>query len=449
MTGGASQPDVEQNIKTSRDDIDLEPIPKKRKPRWASIVICLLTATGIIAYGFIKKTVLHYKEVNDLSPNLLKAIKNGTILIYTKEEKETYPVLFNLGLGLLAIILGTFVDRLSLVVEELGQFRRRYKRNILKVLKSCLSGISWPAIIVIVVLGSISLFLARNTSFKLGDLIYILGGIGVGPLITHLLNLNTQSDADVSRLVEEKRLYSAYTIAWNYYFHNLRKVLQVFNESFADMNTSVLDQETDEEDAQPIIQLSWKKLILLIPHDCKTKDNLAEVDSHIRKITDISKDGLNLPVYGLTSNDTEHRYVILYAKEPLETLKEMSITERIKAVHEKDCENQVMLLYRTLVYDILETPLDDACNDMCLVVPIKAENTSRLQNGGLVKLIMSKVRTEKSASRTGKQLDNFIKPSPAKKTGKPLDESHRKKMKQNRKKNVCLFSIVILCKLAD
>ena len=95
--------------------------------------------------------------------------------------------------------------------------------------KACFSGISWPAVVVIFLVGAISLVLARKTSFKLGDLVYILGGIGVGPLVTHLLNLNTQSEVDVSRLLEEKRLYPAYTIAWNYHFQYLKKALPIYS----------------------------------------------------------------------------------------------------------------------------------------------------------------------------------------------------------------------------
>jgi hypothetical protein len=102
--------------------------------------------------------------------------------------------------------------------------------------KACFSGISWPAVIVIFLVGAISLVLAGKTSFKLGDLVYILGGIGVGPLVTHLLNLNTQSEVDVSRLLEEKRLYPAYTIAWNYHFQYLKKALPIFNECFSESN---------------------------------------------------------------------------------------------------------------------------------------------------------------------------------------------------------------------
>ena len=93
MVGGGSSQNAEQNSETSQDDLDREPIPKKRKPRLASLFICLFTATGIIAYGFVEKSVFEYKP-----------IKNVSTIFYIMEEKETYPVFFNLGLGLLGII---------------------------------------------------------------------------------------------------------------------------------------------------------------------------------------------------------------------------------------------------------------------------------------------------------------------------------------------------------
>jgi hypothetical protein len=273
------------------------------------------------------------------------------------EEKETYPVLFNLGLGLLSIILGTFADRFSLIFEELSQLRSRYNQSIVEMCKACFSGISWPAVLVIFLVGAISLVLARMTSFKLGDLVYILGGIGVGPLVMHLLNLNIQSEVDISRLLEERRLYPAYTIAWNYYFHYLKKALPIFNECFSESNIPVQDQGTGQgstdQSAQPKVQLRLKELIVIIPHNCKMKNNLEELDNHIRKITDIGNNGYNFPVYALTHNGKEDQYVVVFANEPLETIKEMSKCERIKAIHENECE-RVQVLYETLQFEILK-----------------------------------------------------------------------------------------------
>ena len=436
MTPGSLPQNIQHNRQISQ--LEWKPIPKKRKQRLATIIICLLTATGIIVYGFYNNTELKYELVEDVSAAKILAIKNGTLKIYTCHEKHSYPVLFNLGLGLLAIILGTFVDRLSLVLEEMCQLQSRYNGKILVVFKACFSGISWPGIIVIVVLGSISLAIGKKMTFELGNLIYILGGIGVGPLITHFLNLNTLSEVDISRLVEEKHLYPAYTVAWDYYFHYLKKVLPKFNESFTE--SSVPEQI---QTVQQKVPLSLKKMILLISHDCKTKDNLYELDNHIRKIDDKIIDGYKFPVYGLTSKEREYKLVILFAKEPLETLKEMSKSERIKTIHEDDCEEQVKLLYRTLASEILTSPINEECNDMCVLVPIMAENATSLQNGGLVKLIIAKIKADECPDKPQKQ-EGFMKASvpPGRTVQRQQTREILKSHTTTRDKGMCQYKIL-------
>ena len=415
MTARNSSQDVEhvqQDVQTSLEDLDQEPIPNKRKRRLVSFIICFITATGIVAYGFIEKSVLEYNAVSDVSSATLEAIKNGSMIVYTQEENVTYPVLFHLGLGLLSIIFGTFIDRFSLVLEELCHFKSRYNRSAVKLFKACFSGISWSAVGVVILIAAVSLILAMKTSFKFSYIIYILGGIGVGPLVVHLLNLNAQSEVDVSRLLEEQRKYPGYAIAWHYYFHYLKKALPVFDQIFTESDNPVQDEgmneRSSEETAEVKVQLSFKKLILLISHDCKTKDNLEQLDKNITRIDIKRSSGYEFPVYSLLSDGKQHKFVVMYAKEALETLKEMSKSERIKAIHEEQYKHEVKLLCRTLVSEILNDPLDDECSGMCVVVPIMAQHTSSLQNGGLVKLIMTCVKTDKR----GEQLTSFMKASP-------------------------------------
>ncbi|CAB4028011.1 ankyrin repeat domain-containing 42-like, partial [Paramuricea clavata] len=117
------------------------------------------------------------------------------------------------------------------------------------------------------------------------------------------------------------------------------------------------------------------------------------------------KQWIQFPVYGLKYNGEEHIYVVLYTNEHLETLKEMSKSERSKAIHQNECENQVKLFYRTLESEILTDPLDDyPCTN----------DGRKLKNGGLVKL-MTKVKADECALKH-EQLDGFIKaPTPTKK----------------------------------
>ena len=427
----AAEENSKQNEnQTSKDGPDRKPIPTKRKPRIVSIIICFAAASGIIAYGFKEKTAFEYNAVHDLSAIKLEKIKNGTIKIYTREEKDSYPVLFNLGLGLLALILGTVVDRLSLVCEEMFQFRSRYENDILEVLKSCFSGVSWLAVLVVFAVGAISVIVARKNSLHLGHWMYILGGIGVGPLITHLLNLNTLCDVDISRFLEEKKLHPANILAWSYYFNSLKGTIATFNELFCNSDIPVQIQSTTDETAQTKVQLSSDKLILLISHNCRTKQDLSECDSHIRKIGEKRRDGHTFPVYGFTSNGTEHKYVALFAEEPLETLREMGKYERIKAIPEKERKYQAELLYKTLVWDILKDPLSEQCCDKCILVPIIAENAISLQNGGLVTLIMAKVREDESGVLGHEETDAFMKATTPKTKQIYTQENDEKQMKK-------------------
>ena len=405
--------DIEQNSETQINDIVWEDVPTKRK-RWrtrlASFVICSCTAIGIIIYGFVKSKTIEYKSVSDLSPTKLEAIKNGSIIIYTREEKESYTVFLNLGLGLLAIILGTFVDRLSLIFEELFHFKSRYNKSTWNMLKACFSGISLGAVfgVALIVIISIAIALAKKSTFELRYLTYILSGIGVGPLVMHLLNLNTQSEVHISTILEEKETYIANGLAWSYYFNYLAKALPKFRERFPDDSSTSVQQGTQT-------RLSLNKLILLISHDCDTVDNLANQDNHITKETEIDDDIYKFPVYKFPYNGKTYSFVIKYVRQPLETLQKMSQYERIKALREKQRDYQVKLLCRTLS-EIVKDPLHKECKGKCILVPIKAKFNESLQNGGLVNAIMHKVNADKC---TPEHVDGFIVVPPIPKTKQP------------------------------
>ena len=132
------------------NDIEWEKLPEERKKRtrWISVVVCILTTTAITAQGFTKRPAFEYKtvNVNDISTTELEATKNGTIIIHTKEEKDTLPILLNLGTGLVAIMVGTVFHSLCLISEEPFHVECRHNGNCHKMLKACFDGILWPAI---------------------------------------------------------------------------------------------------------------------------------------------------------------------------------------------------------------------------------------------------------------------------------------------------------------
>ena len=164
--------------------------------------------------------------------------------------------------------------------------------------------------------------------------------------------------------------------------------------------------ECSDRDTQPKIQLSSKKLILLFSDNYKKEVELVDLDNHISKITDICVAGYKFPVFGLKYNGNEYKYVILYAEEPLESIKRIRDFERSKLVHVDQVKDQVKLLYRTLVSEILIK--DNYCRNKC--IPILMSAAQSLENGGLVKLIMGYVKTEECASNAKEHTKSHAPP---------------------------------------
>ena len=168
-------------------------------------------------------------------------------------------MLFNLGFGLLGIFLGTFVDRLCTVIEELFQYKSRYSKDIHVLFKSCFSGINWFTVLVVLgVLGG-SIGFGHRTSPTYADLIYVLGGIGIGPLVIRLLNLNTNSKVEVSRILEEKEMYPGHTLAWSYFFNHLMPAINALSDRIKEIENPSHVPKRNE------VKLSLNKLLLLLP----------------------------------------------------------------------------------------------------------------------------------------------------------------------------------------
>jgi hypothetical protein len=161
--------DSEPGRQTSQDHTKREPIPEKRSS-WLAPTLFFVNTILIIVYGCVENT----------------------------------EVLINIGFALLGVVLAPIFRCSCLFVEELFQFQSRYKRNILNLFKQCFSGISWKPVVAVVLIDVIPCALAKKSSFELEDVICILSGIGVGPLVAYLLKLNAQSDVDLSRLLEER-----------------------------------------------------------------------------------------------------------------------------------------------------------------------------------------------------------------------------------------------------
>ncbi len=403
------EPSPEQNATEDvvTESPDFEPVPEKRKnrARWVSLIIFTSTTILVLAFCIAKRNVDVYR------PDTTQ--KNTTNKYYIKEERLAFSSLLATALGLFGVALGTLVDRLSLINEERHHLHTRYRGSRKKMVKACFSGISWypvfallgsTAIIVIILI-----FLRVNVTgkpwFDLEYLVYIFSGIGVGPLIMHLLNLNTQSEVHISTILEEKGLYVAHGLAYSYYLNYLKEALPKFKEARRSRFPAPHEH----------VRLTSNKLLLLMPLDCYMTDDLKELDDKILKLFDTGNDHdpFRFPVYHLEVREREYKYfAIQYVKEPLRTLEEMSTLEEFKAVKRKTREEEVKLLYRTLS-GILEKPPNQVFKETCTIVPILAKKLSSLQNGGLVRCIMDIVQPSYDTQADGVPA-GFVKPKESK-----------------------------------
>ncbi len=369
--------------------------PTKRKPRFASFVVCALTAAGIIYYAFREKTTIKYQADNDNCAIRSDAIEKGISTCYTKKEKETYPVFLSLGFGLLGIMLGTVVDRLCLVFEELCQFQSRYGGDISKLFKSCFSGVSWLAVFLVFLLIVVSVSLGRKTSYQVADIIYVLGGIGVGPFVIHLLNLNTMSEVHLSRILEERDLYPGYILAWSYYFNHVEPAAERLKDGIV-----------DREESRPYTtKLSLDKLILLQPSSTIMTD-INKLIRHDRRIQKLARfDVWNPYPFAIYYFKDHKKYFAMECiKEPIVAL------NRIKFVTDETYKDEKKRFYDTLC-KILKNPPDDTYAKKGIVIPITVEagNEENLNDGKLAEIIIAEIYrlnsddTKDKKGKTGKK----------------------------------------------
>ena len=421
------EPTPEVTGSTVTDSTDIDPVPKKRgkSARYISIIICAIAAILVLTFCIINR------EEDVYYPN--KEQKNTTNNYYRKEKKTTFPGLFTTALGLFSVVVGTLVDRLSLLFEERHHRRARYSGSWKKMIKACFSGIVWGPVFALLgftlIIVMVLIFLTDRPVFQLSYLVYIFSGIGVGPLIMHLLNLNTESAVYISTILEEKGVYVANGLAWSYYFNYLKKALPKFEEAV---------NRTEG------VNLFSNKLLLLVPLNCDMED-LSKLDNKIKK-SDVNiwngKDPYYFPVYQLTVNERETKeFAIQYVEEPLQALRDMSLLDGYNAVKIETCDEEVKLLYRTLV-EILAHRKALYVQQMCILVPIKAKNRESLQDGGLVKCIMDVVNRSPTQTdgplafvkvEKNKQLSVDVS-QPKKATDKSSHTDHTRVIKNDKKK---------------
>ncbi|XP_046859998.1 uncharacterized protein LOC124453263 [Xenia sp. Carnegie-2017] len=115
--------------------------------------------------------------------------------------------------------------------------------------------------------------------------------------------------------------------------------------------------------------------------------------------------------------DDSEQYILpaLYVTQPLKTLHEMSTHGRIECVSDENLEEQVKLFYNTLQNEILCKPLNEDFKEKCIVLPIKADQKRNLAKGGLVKLIIKRLKDDEDSGGS-KHNQSFASPPSRSKT---------------------------------
>ncbi|XP_046860214.1 stimulator of interferon genes protein-like [Xenia sp. Carnegie-2017] len=224
-------------------------------------------------------------------------------------------------------------------------------------------------------------------------------------------------------MVEKKQLYPAYTLAWNYYFEVLENLLPIVNERFTDHKILYQyneDAETDKRPTKCKEYIDSKKLIVIVPQDCRTHQNLEEIDSNFEKLRDVKGKGYSVPLYNVIHGNEQYKLLLLYVSQPLNTLYKMGGAERVKCLTENNLEEQVELFCNTLQDEILRKPLNQDFKEKCVVLKIKAECERSLGNGGLVKLIIERLKHDEDPSGRKHHQPFFVPPPPPQKFSSPV-----------------------------
>ena len=321
------------------------------RAKWAYAAIILGT-TGLV-FGIAWKSRHEVKYV---------PIKIANETCYKRHVETTYHGLFVCALTVFSVVIGTLVDRLTLVAEEILHVKSRYDGSRSKMLKACFSGLrGWVILLAIIFAGGIVVLYVEKikTEFKLDYLVLLFSGIGFGPLVQRFLNLDTQSEVHISTVLEEKGTTVANILAWSYYVRDLKIVLPKIQHAI--------------ERSRWKGRVSSSKLVILLPLDCLSDpDNLPCVDKRLSnegKINCEERPELSVRVLGVQSGGTKKYFFFTFASA-LQTIFSLSELEKFSALSHHKREEEVASFCQNL-QEIVSNPVDLDCRNKCVVIPYK------------------------------------------------------------------------------
>ena len=354
---------------------------RKKLARYVSLVIYAGTTIPVILYYFANREKDLYSE------DTRQYTTNTTDVCYKKEIVVTFPELLTMIVSLLGTALGVLVSRALLAIDERHHVNSRYGGSQCRMFMACFNGISCSTLVIVFFLAGLTACVIIYSSRGYWDdqtrlFLSFLSGIGTGPLVMHLLHLDTESTVYISTILEKEQVHPAYILAWSYYHTHLKYHIDKFRGVI-------------ENNGQNGVRLFQNKLLLLMPINfCAGDiDKLKTYDESIIKVDDTSNSYSPFSVWKLEINSGDKRcYAVHYIKEPLATLIQMR-DGPVKFVTRNNWVEQAELIYHTLS-DILQRYVitENAC-----LIPIKLENDDKpwnLKERALTSCIMDEIEPQ-------------------------------------------------------
>ena len=318
------------------------------------------------------------------APYVYFVVTIGMIIfgLYDGLKTDNYQRIHTLGLTLLGILLTPFSRGLIQFAEKVCcSCNTTTEESICKIFKSCFKGIKWKPIIVLSLFDLVALVpsiaLRGSPYVEFGDLFYILSGIGMAPFVNHFLDLRpiACSPSEV--------------LAFHYYRHRLRyKLEEIKSPKFYTDGIPVQDNARQKK-----IQLASKKMIVLIPTNCQTKEEIKVLDNDIQEIC---APGCNIRIFSIEYDNGEKCHsrgtvAIEYPRDILDSILQICKDEDCKYLHPKDVVEEGERFFNKLSQYLKE----DILGNNCILVPLTPEFTRTLSNGVLTKRIVKTFRDNK------------------------------------------------------
>ncbi len=343
------------------------PIPEKRKKRAALLSVALSFVIMVVLLGGFTQPKSKLYVTNMTKTDDDEMICN-----------QYYHVgVFIWSLNLTGVILGELMNRFCLVFEEYFHLYTRYSGSKKKMFYACFSDISFRAVIfgflVAFITISTTLLFQGTDYFKYEYIEIILSGVGSGSFVLYLLSLDALSRVQISSLMENNNRLVASGIAWFYYFGYLKIILPVLCDKV---------ENSEWRD----IQLSSKKLFILLPRDCYVYGSLSREDNNIEIVPGAVieyrayRGGVSrvyrLNVYKINRANNCPLYVLGHYASPLSHLYDMSCSADVKLSRE-DRDEQAKLFLRTLEAILQHPSVPEVLNN-CILVPYARNSGVRL-----------------------------------------------------------------------